>query len=170
MIDYICNDWGSAVAGTESCSKAFNATDTDLDAVQAQGAAWGRDKRAFNMGEVWVEVYCASAAGGRWVCVDPLRGSVDRWASMLALVKLPCDVSFAWTFLVAGITIQACRSSHVCFCPKRSIDAQQNCACHAGAVMVKTDDLTTGLTRDLHACAGLRMWSLQLPAWVPWLT
>ncbi|KAK9805417.1 hypothetical protein WJX73_002963 [Symbiochloris irregularis] len=57
---------------------AFKGDQGGGNRTQAQGAAWGRGRAVGDLGDVWVEVYCASAAGGRWVCVDPLRGIVDR--------------------------------------------------------------------------------------------
>lgn len=46
------------------------------------GSAWSKGGTAGgDAGNAWVEVYCASAAGGRWVPVDPLMGWVDRCCS-----------------------------------------------------------------------------------------
>ena len=38
---------------------------------------WGRRFRGEGVGQAWAEVYCDSAAQGKWIHVDPHMGWVD---------------------------------------------------------------------------------------------
>ena len=62
--------------------------------AQGMGAAWvKKGAKGGDVGSLWVEIFCASAAGGKWVPVDPLQGWVDR-RDFASLQILPAAVEF----------------------------------------------------------------------------